>query len=173
MQVAKCACRSFHLSVTHTHAHRRTTTHTPHLVFPRTLGSLCFSAPRSCPLSNQAPGSVAAYQYLVLCSRLLWLARTGRSGVREVAWAPRELAWPADHRRRAADWSSRRGWPRERAGGCAASAGPGGWQPLGTFPHAPSRDVTAASLRLPGPLGPGEQREETCGWPRVSGRRGQ
>lgn len=142
----KCACPSLHLSMTHAYAH----THPSPCFYTSTRFSV-FS-------STQKPGARERSR-LSGCLEL-----GGGSGfsaslagwcwpfwrLRVLAWAPREAAWPVNHRRPAADWCSRRRWPRERAGGCAASIGPGGWQPLGTLPHAPARDVTAACLRLPG-----------------------
>lgn len=148
-------------------------TRTPHLAFPRALASLCSLAPRSCPFPSPAPGSAAGLGGVWRSAVALGLAASQAGScwpswrLRELAWAPIELPWPVDHRRPAADWCSRGRWPRERAGGCAASIGPGGWQPPGTLPHAPTRDVTAAWLRLPSPVGPGEESGETRGWPRA------
>lgn len=118
----------------HTHPSPCSSTSTRFPVFPSTQ-KLSFSQPCTRERSSlagawrsaAAPGLSASLAGSYLC---LWRLRAE-------AWALREVAWPADHRRPAADWCSGRGWPRERAGGCAASTGPGGWQPLGTFPHAP------------------------------------
>lgn len=92
----KCACPSLQLSVTHAYTH----THPSPCCSTSTLFSvLCSTQKLSFTQrgSGSAAGLAGAWRSAVAPCFLGWLGLALLASERELAWAPRELAWPVDH----------------------------------------------------------------------------